>query len=199
MTSVEHETPAAVGAVTDGPPATLQTSTTSRFAWVWSDAGSGSHEDVSIYRPEPPEGWFILGHYAHGDYDKPTTTAMIVRQVGTSERPLLVRPAGYRQVWNDQDSGGDHNGAIWYPQPPDGYVSLGYVAGHGYAEPKIEDYRCVALHWVQEAGVGPKIWNDKDSGADEDVTLYPVGGAAGIFVAQGNYSSWTGTAYRLQA
>ncbi len=199
MTSVEHETSAAGGTDADGPPATLQTSTTSSFAWVWSDAGSGAHRDVSIYRPEPSDGWFILGHYAHGDYDKPTGIATVVREVGTSERPLLVPPVHFHRVWKDEGSGGDHNGAIWYPQPPDGYVSLGYVAGHGYSPPRIEDYRCVALHWVQETGVGPEIWNDKGSGADEDVTLYPVAGVSGIFVAQGNYSPWAGTAYRLQS
>lgn len=183
-----------------GFPVTLQYSTTAKFHWVWSDAGSGAHADVAVWRPVPPgDGWRILGDYAQGDYRKPTTLAVTVRQSGQSDRPLLTAPVGFTQVWSDKGSRGDHNGAIWYPEPPPGYVSLGFVASHGYRAPEVADYACVALRWVESAPVDQKIWSDAGSGADKDVSLYRPADDNSTFVAQGNYSPWAGVAYRLRS
>ncbi|PWW66741.1 Vps62-related protein [Actinokineospora spheciospongiae] len=180
-----------------GFPATVQRSTTAKFEWVWSDAGSGAHGDVAVWRPVPEDGWYALGDYAQGDYTKPAALAVTVRQVGLSDRPLLKAPVGFTQVWNDKGSRGDHNGAIWYPEPPPGYVSVGFVASHGYRAPEVEHYACVALQWVEATGVDHKIWSDAGSGAGKDVSLYRPVDANSTFVAQGNYSPWAGVAYRL--
>ncbi|ALG09699.1 Vps62-related protein [Kibdelosporangium phytohabitans] len=183
-----------------GGEPTLLVGTTSTFKWVWSDSESGSRRDVTIWRPQPTDGYQLVGDYAQGNYNKhPNATAITVKSVndGNSPHPILMAPQRYVQIWKDKGSRGKHNGAIWFPEPPDGYVSLGYVATKGFSAPKNLNYACIRRDWAREAGVGPSVWSDAKSGADEAVTAYPIIGVSAAFVAQGNYDKWVGTAWQL--
>ncbi|MBM7774742.1 hypothetical protein JOD54_004946 [Actinokineospora baliensis] len=180
---------------------TLVVSTTSKFNWRWSDAGSGAHRSVTIWRPRPPEGFYYLGDYAQGNHNgSPDTTAVIVKPVNDDlSNPLVKNPIGYRKVWSDSDSGGDHDGAIWYSVPPDGYVSIGCVVNRGYKKPeRLYHLACIRVDWVEETSVGKSIWSDSGSDADDSVTLYPVNGVAAVFAAQGNFEPWAGSAFRVK-
>ena len=184
-------------ATTNGEP-TLVTSTTSNYSWIWSDVGSGSDQDCSIYRPKPTNGFYIVGDYAQGNYGSPTGTSLLVMAINDDPgNPLLKAPLRYEQVWNDQGSGGDNDGSIWRPIAPDGYLALGCVANAGYDAPNISNYMCIRKDLVTDSSAGNQIWSDKGSGADEDVAIYQLTGVAGAFVAQGNYNSYTGPAYKL--
>jgi hypothetical protein len=181
-----------------GEPSLL-TGTTSNYNWLYSDKGSGAHMDVTIYRPSPSDhSYFILGDYAQGNYSSPTGNSLIVKAINDDPlSPLLKNPVGFNEVWNDHGSGGDYDGSIWYPVPPDGYRSLGYVCQSGYNAPSIANYACVRKDYTTETTVGSLIWKDQGSGAKMDVALYQVNGVSGIFVAQGNYEPFSGTCFKL--
>ena len=178
---------------------TLLVSTTSNYVWIYSDKGSGAHMDVTIYKPNPTDSsWMILGHYAQGNYSSPTGNSVIVKAINDDPgSPLLKNPTDFNEVWNDHGSGGDNDGSIWYPVPPDGYRSLGFVCQGGYNKPSISNYACVRKDMTAETPVGAQIWNDSGSGAHMDVTVFQVTAVSGIFVAQGNYDPFSGTCFKL--
>lgn len=178
--------------------ASLQVSTTSQYAWIYNDQGSGASMDVSIFRPQAEPGWFILGDYAQGNYSDPFGTSLLV-QVSNDDpaNPLLMPPVSYAQVWNDSGSGGSNDGSVWYPVPPDGYVSIGFVGQNGYDQPNIPNYMCVRQDMVAPTSAAGLIWNDQGSGAGMDVSLYQIDGIPGLFVAQGDYNPFSGSAFQL--
>jgi Vacuolar protein sorting-associated protein 62 len=179
---------------------TLIVSTTANYGWIYSDAGSGAHMDVTIYRPYPTDpGVYCVGDYAQGNYSSPSGVSITVKAVNDDpSHPLLAAPLHYNEIWNDHGSGGDHDGSIWYPVPPDGYVSLGFVCNGGYDQPNIPTYRCVRRDLTEATQAGPLIWNDQGSGAHMDVSLWQLVGVPNAFLAQGNYNPYTGPAFKLK-
>lgn len=202
MSSIETTRKAVVKrateASTDVDTPILLVSTSSTYNLLYNDEGTSSDMDVSIYRATPPAGYFIIGDYAQGDYNPPNGVSEVVMAVNDDPmNPLLKSPLRYVQVWNDNGSGGDRDGSIWYPVPPSGYVSLGFVAQNGYNPPLISNYRCVREDLVHRVSVGALIWNDVGSGSDLDVSVYAEQNASDCFVAQGNYNPYTGVVYAL--
>lgn len=178
---------------------TLLISTTSVYTWLYNDRGSGSSMDVSIYRPAPADiSYCILGDYAQGNYNPPTNTSIIVKAINDDPNfPLIKLPADYTEIWNDRGSGGDHDGSIWFPVPPDGYISIGYVCQSGYSKPALTNYACLRRDLCADATPGSLIWNDRNSGADKDVSLYSIVGVTAAFLAQGNYNPYIGPCHKI--
>lgn len=189
---------AQAGQAVQGEP-TLFVSTTSVYIWIYNDRGSGADMDVTIYRPTPSDpSYYILGDYAQGNYNPPAATSLIVKAINDDPKfPLIKAPAGYQQVWNDKGSGGDHDGSIWFPVPPDGYFSIGFVGQTGYSTPSIPNYACLRKDLCVDASPGQLIWHDKSSGAHGDVSIYQIIGVPGSFVAQGNYQPYVGPCHKL--
>jgi len=172
---------------------------TSIYRWLYSDAGSGAHKDVTWWRPNPSDpNVYTIGDYAQGNYEGPTGRTVTVTAVNDPDHTLLQPPVDYREVWNDHGSGGDHDGSLWYPVPPDDYVSIGFVGHSGYNKPQISNYRCIHVSQIQTGQAGNLIWNDAGSGANKNVSMYANSGVSGIFVAQGNYEPYSGTVYQLK-
>lgn len=172
---------------------------TSNYSWLYNDSGSGAHRDVTLWRPTPTDpSYHIIGDYAQGNYGEPTGPTIIVTAINDPDNTLLKPPVDYRQVWNDHGTGGHHDGSVWYPVPPDNFVSLGFVGQRGYNKPSIASYRCVHQSQVTNAQVGSSIWSDSGSGAHLDVTLYAVPTIPGIFVAQANYDPYAGPVYQFK-
>lgn len=188
------------------PPGTVKTtaqpylllSYTYYYTWIYDDSGSGATMDVCIWRPNPPDGYFIIGDYAQGNYGEPTDPATIVTAVNDPNNTLLQPPLWYEQVWNDRHSGGDFDGSIWAPSAPDNYVSIGCVGQLGYDSPSIPGYRCINRSLVENGQLGNLIWNDRHSGATLDVELFADLDIVGIFLAQGNYNPYTGPCFAFQ-
>lgn len=179
--------------------------TTSNYAFLYNDRQTGGIHNVTIYRPSPTDaGWFTIGDYAQNNYHVPTGISPIVMAVNDDpDNPLIKPPTTLSQVWNDKGSGGKHDGSIWFPVPPDGYVSIGFVAQMGYQPPgptsKVPlNYACLRRDLVEQTTVGPVIWNDRHSGANQDVTIYEINGEQCVFVAQPNYVPYSGQCYRLR-
>lgn len=181
-----------------GEPALL-TSTTSTYDWVYDDSGSGASSDVTIWRPKAPDGWFILGDYAQGNYGAPFGSALLVKATNDDpNNPLIKPPTSYSQVWTDRSSGGEYDGSIWFPVPPEGYLSVGFVGQLGWSAPSIVTYACLRRDLVERADAGQLIWSDQESGAKDDVALFQIVGVANAFVAQANYAPYAGSAYKLK-
>ena len=173
---------------------------------LYSDKGSGAHMDGSFWRAIPPTGFYLLGDYAESGYNAPTGTMVVVRDGGGGGTAAVAPPTGFTQIYNDAGSGAPEDGAIWMPIAPTGYVALGAVATRGYDAPPTNLFRCVRFDLVTAGAIGGLIWNDKGSGAHEDVSVYsivpPTGSsviATGTFYAQNNYNPPSGTVYCLPA
>jgi hypothetical protein len=195
-----HDTPVRTLRLTVQGEPSLLIGTTSNYNWVWSDKGSGSDGDCTVWRPSPTDTqFFILGDYAQGNYSGATGSSIIVKAINDDPSAPLLKPASsWRQVWNDRGSGGDHDGSIWSAVAPDGYIAVGFVASAGYDAPSIPNYRCLRRDLVTQATAGDLVWSDKGSGAHQDVSLWAVQSMPNLFVAQNNYNPFTGTAYNIK-
>jgi VPS62-like protein len=170
---------------------------------LYWDEGSGAPMNGAFWRAVPPSGFYLLGDYAQGDYNPPTGTMVVVQDDNTGGTSAIALTTNFTQIYNDKGSGAYENGAIWMPIAPNGYVALGPVVTRGYDPPASDlGFVCVRFDLVTQGTIGPLIWDDKGSGAHEDVSVYsilPQGGdiAVGTFYAQNNYNPPSGTVYCL--
>jgi hypothetical protein len=197
----KHQGPKLVRAsqAVQGEPSLLL-STTGSYNWVTSDKGSGADADVTIFRPNPDDSsYFIIGDYAQGNYGNPTGSSVIVKAINDDPLSPLLKPAkSWSCVWTDKGSGGDYDWSIWAAVVPDGYTAIGMVATLGYSAPDIQNYRCLRKDLVQQTTATTQVWSDSGSGADSDVTIWAIGGMPNAFVAQGNYTPYSGTVYLIK-
>ncbi|KFG84642.1 putative vacuolar protein sorting-associated protein [Metarhizium anisopliae] len=186
----------------------LRITMTSGYRWVWDDTGSGARRSVCLWTPNAqgnlcpvgdyaaPEGyWEINGHRA----------SLLVGQNPntTPKKPAVARPTGYTKVWGDWGSGGKHDGIIWHPTAPAGYVALGDVGTYGYdTKPDVNRIWCVREDLVGYGKfLATSTWDDGGSGAGSDCSLWAVQpGDVGVdgaerlpvladtFVARSNYA-----------
>jgi hypothetical protein len=198
MTSALPQAAVTIRVGEKGEPSLLK-STTSHYSWLYNDSGSGADMDVTLWRPTPTDvSYAIIGDYAQGNYNDPTGSSILVKALNDDpDSPLLKPPEDYRQVWNDQGSGGDNDGSVWWPVAPDGYVAIGALGQSGYDKPAGVPYACVRQDYCTPTGVLNTIWTDAGSGAHGDVSLFTPTGVVSAFVAQPNHNPWTGTAYQL--
>lgn len=161
------------------------------FDRIWTDAGSGADDDVSIWRPNGVDGFYRLGDYAVGSHNKPSNpSALVAKDDGSG---ALAKPAGYSRAWRDAGSGADQDVSLWKPVAPAGYQCLGFLATSG-AKPDSNDMRCVWRGLLSQGG-SFEVWDDSGSGADADVGIYQAYAysndnavATGTFNATGSHS-----------
>lgn len=172
---------------TVGPPI-ITFGTTMDYEPTYNDGGSGAHMNGAFYRPVAPQGFYILGDYAQGDYRAPSRPSITIAvENDDPKHPVLTPPQSYSQIWNDKGSGAHMDGSIWAPVPRPGYVALGAVCAQGYSQPSIPQLMCIRFDLVQAGQIGALIWNDRGSGAHEDVGVYLID-ELGTFYAQGDYN-----------
>jgi hypothetical protein len=116
-----------------------------------------------------------------------------VLAIRNDENGLLANPVDYSQIWNDRGSGAKHDVAVWRPIPPKNYSCLGDVATEGYQKPSLKEIVCVTKDLIENGRVGSLIWNDRGSGARQDVSIWGVeptsnnGINANLFRAERSY------------
>lgn len=181
-----------------GEPA-LIVSTTSQYQSLWSADATSAFATVNIYRPTAPTDFFFIGDYAQGDDSPPEGVAQVVKAVNDDpQNPLLKAPDSYRQLWAN---GGNIPGSIWYPVPPDGYISLGCICDAGNpTQPTVPSYRCLRRDLVDSSQAGTSIWNSDGTGTVLQIAFWQNSGLVNSFVAQGNFKdSFSGSIYKIKA
>lgn len=94
------------------------------YELVWTDTGSGSSRDGSMWRPLPPSGYVALGLVCNNGYDKPALE--IIRCVRSD---LVVASLVGDLVWDDSGTGAKKDFGSWGITPP------GAPAGEVYLSP----------------------------------------------------------------
>ena len=171
MSNVETSVPYSIHTGGQGHP-TLHVSYTNDYDFIWSDKGSHASADCSVWRPVlvPGQGYFIIGDHAQGNYHAAAGTALVVKPVNDDpDRPLLMPPTDWVEVWNNKNSRGGADGSVWAPLPPAEYHALGHVATAGYEKPDIATFRCVREDLLEPTKVGKTIWADHKSHAGKIV------------------------------
>jgi hypothetical protein len=184
------------------PPRVI-VSTTSKYELEYKDEGSGADMDGAFYRPQTTTAFYIVGGYAQGNYSTPIGPSYIVMvEDDDPSSPVLKAPVDYDLIWADNGSGADMDGSIWHPRPPDGYVTIGYVAQTGHSKPSISNFRCIRQDIASSGKIGQLIWWDKGSGADNDLASYAIldskGNNTGFYYAQPNYNAPQGSVWTLE-
>jgi hypothetical protein len=106
------------------------------FERIWTDRGSGAHEDGSMWRPIPPPGYVALGLVCNRGYDEPSTD--IVRCVRTN---LVVPARAGGLIWDDTGTGVHDDFGSWgidAPDAPPGHVYLApgtFIGALGHTAP----------------------------------------------------------------
>lgn len=157
---------------------------------IYTDSGTGAHQDLSVWEPNLPAGFYMIGHFGqrdHADYVKGPIP--IVKPL---DPKAITSPAGFEQKWNDTGSGGDQDVSFWRVLAPPGYVAVGDVISIGYNPPSHLNYACIRSDLVEHGKIGPQIWNDRGSGAHKDGSLWTTQatsyGVTGYFIAQSGYA-----------
>lgn len=150
------------------------------YAKIYIDRGGPG---LTIYRPQCPPGFCILGDYAQGgDTSKPNHGAMLC--VLMSDSKMVIRASGFNQIWSSEGpasgndefsgtfddeepdeesgtftSGSDQILAFWEPVVPHSeYVALGHVVTTSYEPPNDVDI-CVVHKSVATPGIpGKRLW-----------------------------------------
>lgn len=152
----------------------------SQFRWRWDDRGSGADRDGSFFKAENlPEGFYRLGDLAVAGYPRDNNgddvggvNNCVVAIVKDLSGSALAVPERMEQTYGDWGSGADRDGSFWRIIAPAGYVALGDICTEGYDEPDKNQYRCVRKDLVVSGVVDGAIWDDRGSGADNDVALW---------------------------
>ena len=159
-----------------GIPA-IQAMESNRYVRVWWDKGSGSRVDFTSFRPQAIEDYYPLGDIGvagpwHGTrYAPPEYSTLLVKD----GRLSLRRPIGYRLVWSSRGSGSNWPFSSWEPVPPPGYRCLGNVGNRSLdQQPSLDEIRCLPQQCVVSAPLREKIWDDTDSGAAMDFSVWKV-------------------------
>lgn len=165
----------------------LDTTRVCNYTLAYEDKGSGGDQDLSIYTPEAPTGYYLIGGYAQGDYGKPSGCVLAVKPSAASTEKaneLLMSPAKWQLVWTDKGSGAVMDGSLWHPVPPNNnYVCIGSVGKAGYTSPSIPNYRCLHKCLVENVNVANYLWTDKNTGAKNKVGIYKLSNS-GLFYAK---------------
>ncbi len=153
----------------------LQYTLVTEFEFIWNDKESGIKQQVVFYKPLPPVGYKVLGHYVQSHYGEPSARVLAVKAASSSDNEgILAYPTKYERIWQDGNGDSNLNGTIWRPIPPVGYRCLGDVATTGHLKPDRKDIVCVKDSLVTEGRIGELIWDNRGRDAIYDVRVYSV-------------------------
>lgn len=123
-----------------------------KFQYIWSYSLSGD-KGATFYKPIGiPDGYFPLGHHSQANGQSLHGFVIVAKESDALEAdrqvdmPALKQPFDYKLVWTSNDFSGDDSegcGYFWYPCPPDGYRSMGYLVTANCEKPSLEEVRCV--------------------------------------------------------
>jgi len=149
----------------------LHYASTARFEFIWNTGKNRTDQIAAFYKPLPPAGYKILGHYAQGDNNKPLGRAIAVKVSPIFDgKGIMAYPVRYERIWYDAKRT-ERNGAIWRPIPPIGYRCMGDVATPDHKKPDRKEVVCLKESLVTEGKPGDMIWNNRGS---NEIRVCPV-------------------------
>ena len=174
--------------------AQLEILTTQYGKCIYTDKCTGAHEDLSVFEPSIPDGFYMVGHYSQQDH------AGFMKGMIPLVKPLyedrIAPPISFEQEWNDKGCIlAAQDVSFWRVVAPPGYVALGDVISIGHDPPPDslkEKYACIRDDLTIEGKIGDLIWKDRGSGAALDGSLWSVQptvqGVTGYFKVQQGYN-----------
>lgn len=141
----------------------------------YTDKGSGGKIDGSFFKPLTPPGYFLLGHYAQGNYHAPSDCILAVKPANQESAGLLEPPSQWKRIWRDKGSGANNDGSIWRAIPEnESYTCLGDISTKGYKQPPVTNYACIHNCLVEKLPAGQPVWSTKGTGAKEKAYMYKL-------------------------
>ena len=167
---------------------------------IYTDSGTGAHVDLSVFQPSIPLGFFMVGMFAQADHDEAMKgSILLVRPINVD---AIATPIRFKQQWNDRGSGGVQDVSFYHVVCPGGYVALGDIINIGYDAPNnLSSYACIKHELVELCQIGHLIWDDSDSGADRDGSIWAVAGSGvtGFFRVSGSHNPPLGDQHCLKS
>ena len=148
------------------------------WKWLWTDDGTDTSNDLTIWRPINP---FSNDYKSIGDYvvDRTQSDKLENYPDGGEVKFVLdkpeysAKPTGYERVWYNKK--GKYEGSIWKPTCPTGYESLGYVGQIGKTEPSSNDIRCVKTNLLVPSRYSSnELWDMKAQNIENEVGVWSV-------------------------
>ena len=126
----------------------LRVTLTYNYTWDWDDRGSKGSNDVTFYTANSEGNLSPLGSVGIGNYtgiEGKRATLLVGENPNRSpgKDSPVARPLEYMQVWNDKVSGSHHDGSLWRPVAPPGYIGMGDVSVSGYDAPDTRRVWCL--------------------------------------------------------
>lgn len=189
--------------------AALSHRTSDNYEESYSDRGTGSAQDVSVWRPLLLNNEYRVSYLATGRA-KPTCTSPVVQELPDSEVPALAAPTHFECVWTDAGTGGPKDGSLWKPIAPSGYVALSDVAIHrsnngmapgGTATVAEIDssFRCVHASLVTDAELSNCVWTDAKSGGRYNGACWDIRGFPGMRASRGGANRPPNQQFKLKS
>ncbi|KAG9187989.1 hypothetical protein G6011_01912 [Alternaria panax] len=156
----------------------LRVTLTKEFDWKYSDSNTGAKRDATFFHAKSqgdlrPLGSFVTPNYQ--DQNNIRATILVGNAPGGSGGAAVASPTGYTKIWDDRGSGGSHDGSIWRPNAPSGYVALGDVCTGGYNSPSTSAIWCVRSDLALQSDFGSdSVWSDSYSGSKSDVSVWSI-------------------------
>jgi hypothetical protein len=146
------------------------------YTWQWNDDDSGGTYYIAYWHPvsDTADGWYPVGSLARNTWNSPIPTVPMVVVKDSLGTGALAAPTDYVLVYNDVGSGGIHDGSMWKPVCPAGYVALGVVTNRGYGKPSLDAVRCVEASYTTPGTIGNWLYDDRNTGADRYLSLWEI-------------------------
>eukprot|EP00897_Mesotaenium_endlicherianum_P008373 jgi/Mesen1/7564/ME000392S06833 len=167
------------------PAAARQYLTVPDLERIWWDKGSDSKRHVTIWRPQAPPGYAILGDIVVDGFERPDSGLVVLdEEAGSSDR--VTKPLKYALRGQLPPGHGLEEVTFWLPVAPAGYVALGCVAVPGSHAPSLDAVRCVRMDLASQKSFASKpLWACIPSPRSEpSFGIWPVDNQAGTFMVQ---------------
>jgi len=149
----------------------------SDFSQSYADHGTGSHMDLSMWKPRVGDGQFYAGDACMPNYGQPNYKAYAL--IIGSDPTALADPVGMHFRWNDRGTGGRNDGGFYTPACPSGYVALGSVGEQFFGDditsppptwwPRL---KCVKEEYTERVTFDHLTWADHGSWGHYDGSLF---------------------------
>lgn len=173
---------------------TLSSRKTNAFEESYSDRGTGSKKDLSVWRPLLFDDEYRTVYTATNSRTSPNEKVSIVTEGEDSDGTALATPVEFECVWTDSKTGGNNDGQLWRAICPANYKALSDVAIHqsnsglkpGTMRPadKIDkSFRCVHEILCQKTELSNLVWTDKGSGGRWSGDVWNIQSSLGMRVS----------------